>query len=61
MKVVLEIADDKANALVEVLKSIPYVKVKSLTAAKAKLMGEVKEAAVERKLAKARKKRATHV
>jgi len=58
MKVLLDIPDNKAAALMEVLNSISYVKVKTLTDAKAQLMREIKEAVEEMKLIKTGKKQA---
>jgi len=52
MKVLLEIQDNKAIHLLEVLKSLPYVKAKTLTDEKALLLGEIKEAVDNLKLAK---------
>ncbi len=47
MKVLLDINDDKALHLLEVLKSLPYVKTQQLTASKARLLSELKEAVEE--------------
>ena len=58
MKVLLEIPDDKASSLMDVLKSIPYVKAEPLTEAKGLLMSEVREAVEEMKLIRAGKARA---
>jgi cell fate (sporulation/competence/biofilm development) regulator YmcA (YheA/YmcA/DUF963 family) len=58
MKVLLDIPDNKAASLLDVLKSISYVKTKRLTEAKALLMEEIKEAVEEIKLIKAGKKKA---
>jgi hypothetical protein len=58
MKVLLDIKDNKAIHLMEVLKSLPYVKAKQLTETKAQLMGEIREAAEEMKLIKEGKKQA---
>lgn len=44
MKVLLDIQDGKALHLLEVLKSLPYVKAKTISEEKALLMGEIKEA-----------------
>ncbi len=44
MRVLLEIKDDKALHLIEVLKSIPYVKTISVSNEKASLIEEIKEA-----------------
>jgi len=56
MKVLLEIPDNKASSLMEVLQSISYVKVKQLTDSKALLLKEIKEAVEEMKLIKSGKK-----
>lgn len=58
MKVLLDIPDNKAAALMEVLNSISYVKAKTLTDDKAQLMREIREAVEEMKLIKAGKKQA---
>lgn len=55
MKVLLDIRDDKALHLLEVLRSLPYVKTKQLTNAKAQLISEIKEAVEEINLIKAGK------
>ncbi|WP_209329138.1 hypothetical protein [Lunatimonas salinarum] len=58
MKVLLDIKDNKALHLLEVLKGPPYVKTKQLTDAKAQLMSEIREAVEEMKLIRAGKKQA---
>jgi len=58
MKVLLDIRDDKALSLLEVLKGLSYVKTKTLTDAKALLLEELKEATEEMKLIRAGKKKA---
>jgi len=58
MRVLLDIKDDKALHLLEVLKSLPYVKIKTLSDEKALLMEEIKEAVEELKLVRAGKKKA---
>lgn len=58
MKVLIEIPDNKAAALMDVLRSISYVKAKPLTDAKALLMEEIREAVEEIKLIRAGKKKA---
>lgn len=58
MKILLDIPDNKATSLMEVLKSISYVKAKQLTDAKAQLMEEIREAVEEMKLIRAGKKKA---
>ena len=44
MKVLLDIKDDKAIHLMEVLKSLPFVKAKTISDEKALLIEEIKEA-----------------
>jgi hypothetical protein len=44
MRVLLDIKDNKATHLLEVLKSLPYVKTKTISDEKALLMEEIKEA-----------------
>jgi hypothetical protein len=44
MKVLLDIKDDKALHLLEVLKGLSYVKTKQLTDPKAELICEIREA-----------------
>ena len=58
MKILLDIPDNKATSLMDVLKSISYVKAKQLTDAKALLMEEIREAVEEMKLIRAGKKKA---
>ncbi len=58
MKILLDIPDSKASSLLEVLKSISYVRTKTLTEEKATLMTEIKDAVEEMKLVKAGKKKA---
>lgn len=58
MKILLDIKDNKALHLLEVLKALPYVKTKQLTEAKAQLMSEIREAVEEMKLIRTGKKRA---
>lgn len=50
MKVLLDIQDNKALHLIEVLKSLPYVKAKTISDEKALLVEEVKEAVENLKL-----------
>jgi len=61
MKILLDIPDSKASSLMDVLRSISYVKAKQLTDAKALLMEEVREAVEEMKLIRAGKKKARNV
>jgi hypothetical protein len=58
MKVLLDIQDNKADSLMDVLRSISYVKAKTITDEKALLMEEIKEAVEEMKLIRAGKKKA---
>jgi len=58
MKVLLDIPDNKAASLMDVLRSISYLKAKPITEAKALLLEELKEAVEEMKLIKAGKKKA---
>lgn len=58
MKVLLDIPDNKAASLLDVLKSISYLKTKPITETKALLLVELKEAVEEMKLIKAGKKKA---
>jgi hypothetical protein len=56
MKVLLDIKDNKAFSLLEVLRGLSYVKATPLTDNKALLMEEIKEAVEEMKLVRAGKK-----
>ncbi len=47
MKVLLDIKDAKAPYLLEVLKGLSYVKAKTLTPYKAKILEDIKEAVEE--------------
>ncbi len=44
MKVLLDIKDNKAGFVLELLKNRPFVKTKTLTPSKAQLLEEIKEA-----------------
>jgi hypothetical protein len=44
MKVLLDIKDNKASSLIEVLNGLSYVKVKTISKEKALLIEEIKEA-----------------
>lgn len=57
MKYLLEVPDNKASSLIEVLSGISYVKTKQLTDAKALILKELKEAVDEIKLIKVGKKK----
>ncbi|TAF77904.1 MAG: hypothetical protein EAZ53_01035 [Bacteroidetes bacterium] len=50
MRVLLDIKDNKATHLLEVLKGLSYVKTKTISNEKAKLIGEIKDAVDELKL-----------
>lgn len=50
MKVLLDIKDNKALHLLEVLKGLPYVKAKPLTPEKSLLMEEIQDAVENLKL-----------
>ena len=58
MKILLDIPDNKASSLMDVLNSISYVKAKPLTDEKAVLMKEIREAVEEIKLIRDGKKKA---
>jgi hypothetical protein len=58
MKILLDIPDNKATSLLEVLKSISYVKAKTVSDSKAQLILEIKEAVDEMKLIRTGKKKA---
>ena len=61
MKVLLDIPDNKAASLMDVLKSISYIKAKPLTDAKALLMEEIRDAVEEMKLIRSGNKKARNV
>ncbi|MBS1533396.1 MAG: hypothetical protein JSU01_24060 [Bacteroidetes bacterium] len=50
MRVLLDIKDNKASSLLEVLNSLPYVKVKPISGEKALLIEDIKEAVENVKL-----------
>ncbi|ACE06607.1 hypothetical protein Aasi_1293 [Candidatus Amoebophilus asiaticus 5a2] len=58
MKILLDIPDNQASSLIDVLRSISHVRVKPLTDAKALLMEEIKEAVDEIQLIKTGAKKA---
>jgi len=58
MKVLLDIKDNKALHLLEVLKGLPYVRTKTLTNEKALLLEEIKEGVEEVNLINEGKKQA---
>ncbi len=58
MKVLIDIKDNKASFVMELLNSLPFVKTQTLTESKALLIKEMKEAVEEMKLIKEGKKEA---
>lgn len=54
MKVLLDIKDNKADFMMELLKNFPFVKAESLTPKKAKFLKELKSSIEEVALAKER-------
>jgi len=52
MRVILDIQDNKALYLMEILKSLPFVKTKTISNEKALLMEEIKDAVDELNLIK---------
>ena len=58
MRVLLDIKDSKAPFVMELLKSLSFVKAKTLTPYKAKVLEDVRDAVVEMKLVKAGKLKA---
>ncbi len=58
MKVLLDIKDNKAEFILELLKSFSFVKTKPLTPYKANVLEGIKEAVEEMKLVKAGKLKA---
>ena len=58
MKILLDIPDSRASSFMDVIRSISYVKAKTITDSKALLIEEIKEAVEEMKLIKAGKKKA---
>ena len=58
MKVLLDIKDNQADLIIELLSNLPGVRVKTLTDKKAQFIEEIKEAVEEMKLIKAGKKKA---
>lgn len=58
MKILLDVPDNKAASLLDVLKRISYIKAKHVTDAKAQLIAEIKEAVDEMKLIRTGKKKA---
>ena len=58
MKVLLDIKDNKASFVMELLQNLSFVKTKTLSPYKAKVLEDVKEAVEEMKLVKAGKLKA---
>ncbi|MBI2967381.1 MAG: hypothetical protein HYY40_06160 [Bacteroidetes bacterium] len=52
MNLLLEVKDNKADFILELLKNFPYVKTKPISRAKALLIEEIKEAIINVNLAK---------
>lgn len=52
MKLILEIPDDKASSLIDVLKSISFVKIEPISPAKAKFLKELKQSVDQVMMAK---------
>ena len=59
MRVELEVPDNKADALLEVLKSISFVKINSISHENTLLKEEIKEAIAELNLVKTGKKKSS--
>ena len=57
MKVLLDIQDDKASLLWDMLKGLRFVKARKLTDESAQVLSDLREAVEEMKLIKAGKKR----
>ncbi len=58
MKVLLDIKDSKASFVMELLQNFPFVKAKPISAHKAKVLEDLKEAVKEMKLIKVGKLKA---
>jgi hypothetical protein len=58
MKILLDIKDEKAPFIMELLKNFSFVKAKPLTEGKAQLMEDIKEAVQEMALIRTGKKKA---
>jgi hypothetical protein len=58
MRVLLDIKDNKAQFVLELLKNFPFVKTETITSSKAEILKGIKEAAEEMKLIKAGKLKA---
>ena len=58
MKVLLDIKDNRASFVMELLNTLPFVKAKALTSEKAQLLEELKEAADNMNLVKSGKLKA---
>jgi len=58
MKVLIDIRDNKADFVMELLKNLPFVKVKPVSPQKAQLMEEIKEAVDNLNLVKQGKQKA---
>jgi len=58
MKVIIDVKDNKADFVMELLNNLPFVKTKTITPAKAQILEELKEAVENMKLVKQRKLKA---
>jgi hypothetical protein len=58
MKVLLDIKETKADFVMELLQSLSFVKTKTLTPYKAKVLEDISEAVIEMRLVKAGKLKA---
>lgn len=58
MKLLLEVRDDKAPELMEILKDLRFVKAITISPAKASLVNQIKEAVDEIKVIKSGRKKA---
>ena len=58
MKVLIDVKDNKAGFIMELLRSLSFVKAKPISSTKAQILEELKEAVDEMKLIKAGKKTA---
>ncbi|WP_082281022.1 hypothetical protein [Leptospira kirschneri] len=58
MKILVDVKDEKAEALLEILRGLSFVKTKPLTSPKGKFIEDIKEAVEEMKLVKAGKLKA---
>lgn len=52
MKVILDVKDNKADFVMELLRNLPFVKAKTITPTKAQILEELKEAVENMRLVK---------